>query len=88
MSKSVQNEKEFSLERSVDITNQLKSCNKEIQNYVVEIEKINLKLHRQIAKYQAENLSLKNKIKVLEEEQYKPKVELKMNFGGSQPSEK
>ena len=88
MSKSIQNEKELSLERSEDITKQLKSCNMEIQNYVAEIEKINLKLHRQIAKYQAENLSLKNRIKVLEEEQYKPKVEFKMNLGGSQPSEK
>ena len=53
----------------------LKACDPEIQNYVIALEKENLKLQKQIAKLQAENVTFNNRIKVLEAEQYRPKVE-------------
>lgn len=45
-----------------------KSADPKIQKYVFALEKENLKLQRQIAKYQAENVTLNNRIKVLEED--------------------
>jgi len=61
---------------SPDLSVKLKACDSEIKNYVIALEQENLKLQKQIAKHQAENVTLKNRIKVLEEEQYRPKVEL------------
>lgn len=46
----------------------LKAADPEIQNYVFALEKGNLKLQRQIAKHQAENVTLNNRVKVLEED--------------------
>lgn len=40
----------------------LKLADPEVQNYVAALESENLKLHRQIAKLQADNVSLKNGI--------------------------
>jgi hypothetical protein len=46
----------------------LKAADPEIQNYVLALEKKNLKLQRQIGKHQAENVTLNNRIRVLEED--------------------
>ena len=46
----------------------LKAAVPEIQSYVLALEKANLKLQRRIAKHQAENVTLNNRIKVLEED--------------------
>jgi hypothetical protein len=66
---------------SPDLSTKLKACNHEIQNYVIALERENLKLQKQIAKHQAENVTFKNRIKVLEEEQYRPKGVLQIIHG-------
>jgi len=69
----------------------LKACDPEVQNYVTAFEAENLKLQRQIAKHQAHEITLNNRIKVLEEEQYRPKVEFKIKDlydDKSQPQER
>ena len=58
---------------SPDLSAKLKACDPEIQNYVIALDQENLKLQKQIAKHQAENVTLKNRIKVLGKEQYRPK---------------
>jgi len=49
----------------------LKAADSEIQNYVIALEKENLKLQREIAKYQVQHVTLENRIKILEEENSK-----------------
>jgi predicted MPP superfamily phosphohydrolase len=49
----------------------LKTADSEIQNYVIALEKENLKLQREIAKYQVQHVTLENRIKILEEENSK-----------------
>ena len=46
----------------------LKAADPKIQSYVLALENENLKLQRQIGKHQAENLTLNNRIKALEED--------------------
>ncbi len=45
-----------------------KPSDPKVQKYIDELEATNLKLHEKLNKFKAENLSLKNQIKVLEEE--------------------
>jgi hypothetical protein len=45
----------------------LKTCDPEIQNYVTALKAENLKLQREIAKYQAQQVTLENRIKILED---------------------
>lgn len=71
-----------------DLSAKLKACDPEIQNYVIALEAENLKLQKQIAKHQAENVTLKNRVKVLEEEQYRPKVELNITGRHDEPPKK
>lgn len=59
----------------------LKTSDPEVQNYVAALEKENFKLQKYIAKLQAKDVTSHNRIKVLEAEQYKPKVKLVMDFG-------
>lgn len=50
------------------IKKKLKSCDLEIQNYVTALKTENLKLHKEIAKFQVENVSLNNRINALTKE--------------------
>jgi predicted nuclease with TOPRIM domain len=50
------------------LNKKLKSADPEIQKYAIELAKENSKLQRQIGKCQAEIVSLRNRIKVLEDE--------------------
>ncbi len=54
----------------------LKAAAPEIKNYITALIKENLKLQKEIAKCQASNVTLNNRIKVLEKEQYRPKAVL------------
>jgi len=58
----------------------LKACDPEIQRYVSALEAENLKLNKQIAKYRAQETSLRNQIKILEDEQLRPKVIFSTNI--------
>jgi len=57
-----------------ELRKKLDSSDPEIKNYVLQLVKENLKLQRELAKYQAENTSLKNRIIVLEENRYRPQI--------------
>jgi len=69
-----------------DLSAKLKVCDPQIQNYIIALRKENLKLQKQIAKHQAENVTLKNRIKVLEKEQYRPKGVLQIIHGHNEES--
>jgi len=56
------------MKRPQEITSKLKKCDLELKLYVEEIEKINLKLHKQIAKLQAQNVNYKNEITALKKQ--------------------
>jgi len=64
-----------------DLSAKLKACDPEIQNYVIALDQENLKLQKQIAKHQAENVTLKNRIYLLEKEQYRPKRVMQIIHG-------
>ena len=67
----------------------LKKCDSEIQNYVFALEMKNLKLQKQIANLQAENVTLNNRIKILAKEQYRPKSILQIvGLNEGQPTKK
>lgn len=51
----------------------LKSCDPEIQHYVLALENENLKLTKQVAKLQAENMTANNGIKALIKQNEKDK---------------
>jgi hypothetical protein len=55
------------MKRPKEITAKLKNAHSELQSYIVELEKLNLKLHKQIAKLQAQNISYQNEISALKE---------------------
>lgn len=59
-----------------DPSTNFKAEKPETQKYLFALEKENLKLQKQIAKLQAQNTMLRNRIKVLEMEQYRPKAQL------------
>ena len=72
---------------SASLTAKLKACDPEVQNYITALKAENLKLQQQIAKHQAHEVTQNNRIKVLEEEQYRPKVEVNI-VGLKKESEK
>jgi len=59
------------LKRSPELTSKLKVSDPELKNYVLELEKENLKLQRQIAKLQVKNISQQNQIAALKKAQPK-----------------
>ena len=54
------------MKRPNSLTSKLKTSDIELNNYVLELEKENEKLHTQIAKLQVKDVSNQNKIKALE----------------------
>jgi len=52
-----------------ELTAKLKASDLEVQNYVTALEKENINLHRNIAKQQAEYMSLQSQIQVRAEEE-------------------
>lgn len=60
------------------LISKLKAAKPEIQNYVAALEVENLKLQKQIAKLQAKNITLNNRINILAEEEFKPKLNIKL----------
>ncbi len=67
------------MKRPQSITAKLKQSDPEIQNYVTELESINLKLQKHIGKLQAQNVSYQNEIAVLKKAQPKVTVQIQ-NF--------
>jgi hypothetical protein len=53
------------MKRPPDIMSKLKASDPELKNYVLELEKENLKLQRQIAKLQVKDVSQQNQITAL-----------------------
>lgn len=60
----------------------------EIQHYVSALEAKNLKLQKQIAKHQVENVSLNNRIALLEEENERPIIHMHVDRGDPDGGEK
>jgi hypothetical protein len=56
---------ESTLNRPKSLTAKFKVCDPELKLYVIELEKENLKLHKQIAKLQAQNVTYQNEITAL-----------------------
>jgi hypothetical protein len=52
-----------------ELVAKIKAADIEVQTYIAELEKENLKLHRIIAKQRVENLSLKYNIQILAEQE-------------------
>ena len=65
-------EDDNSLERPRDLTSELekklKESPMEVQHYVTALKSENLKLQKQIAKYQAQEVTLKNSIKLAKDD--------------------
>ena len=61
------------MKRQPNLTMKLKICDQEISLYVKELEKINLKLHKDNAKFKAQNISYQSEIAALKK--FKPKPE-------------
>ena len=59
------------MKRPLDLMSKLKASNPELKNYVLELEKENLKLHKQIAKLQVKDISQQNQITALKKAQPK-----------------
>jgi predicted nuclease with TOPRIM domain len=59
-----------------ELTAKLKMCDPEIQKFITALKTENLKLQKKIAKLQGENVTLNNRIKILEEEEFKPKLNI------------
>ena len=53
------------MKRPKNLTTKLNVCDPEIKLYVIELEKLNLKLHKQIAKLQVQNIDYQHEIKAL-----------------------
>lgn len=65
------------MKRPQEITMKLKKCNHELKDYIVELEKINLKLHKEKAKLQAQNVDYQNEIKALKKQPPSAKIIIK-----------
>ncbi len=74
------------MKRPNDLAFKLKTSDPELQNYVLELEKENLRLQKQIAKFQVKDVSQQNQITALKKVQ--PKVIIKTNFAGRQYDDK
>jgi len=66
------------MKRDTQITHLLNQGAMELRSYVIDLEKLNLRLHRQVAKLQAQDFSNQNKIKTLEKGQ--PKYIYNINY--------
>lgn len=63
-----------------DLLLKLQSCDPEVQMYISALKSENLKLQKQIVKYQAQQVTLNNRIKALEENQHKPTLNVHFNI--------
>jgi hypothetical protein len=59
------------MKRDTQITNLLNQGGVALRSYVIELEKAILRLHKQVAKLQVQDVSNQNKIKALEKGQPK-----------------
>jgi len=64
------------MNRPKSLAAKLKVCDSELKLYVNELEKINLKLHKQIAKLQAQNVDCQHEITALKKQSPVIKVNL------------
>ena len=64
------------MKRPPDLTSKLKAADPELKNYVLELEKENLKLQKQIAKFQVKDLSQQNQIIALKKAKPKSIVQI------------
>lgn len=69
-----------------DLTEKLMRCDFEIREYVEALKSENFKLQKQIAKYQAHQVTLENRIRMLEDDQHKPVLQVHFNI--EPPNEK
>ena len=65
------------MSRPTEITKKLKEVDPEISMYILELEKENLRLHKQIAKLHVKKTTMDNEIKALKQAQPKVKVVFK-----------
>ena len=65
------------MSRPASLTAKIKVADAELKNYVIELEKENLKLQHQVAKLQVKNISQQNEIKALKK--VEPKVVIQMS---------
>jgi hypothetical protein len=54
--------------RPASLTAKMKTADIELRNYIMELEKKNLKLHDKLAKLQVQNVSQQNEIKAIQKE--------------------
>ena len=64
------------MKRPNEITAKLKHADPELKSYVVELEKFNLKLQKQIAKLRAQNVTYQNEITALKKAPQEFKISL------------
>lgn len=64
------------LKRPKSLTAKFKVCDPELKLYVIELEKKNLKLHKQIVKLQVQNVTYQNEITALKKAS--PKIIVKV----------
>jgi len=64
------------MKRPNEITSKLKTSDKELRNYVIELEKENLKLQKQIAKLQVKNVSQQHQITAIKKAKPKSLAEI------------
>jgi hypothetical protein len=62
------------MSRPKEITKKLKGSDPELSAYIIELEKENLRLQKQVAKLQVQNVTKDNEIKALKQTQPKLKV--------------
>jgi len=72
------------MSRPKEITKKLKGTDQELSSYVIELEKENLRLQKQVAKLRAKSLSNDNEIKALK--QARPIVKVKVRNDPSKPT--
>jgi len=76
------------MKRPHDLTSKLKASDPELKNYVLELEKENLKLQKQIAKFQVKGVSQQNQITALKKAQPKMIVQVTNFAKGDDKSKK
>lgn len=62
------------MSRPTEITKKLKVADPELSKYIIELEKENLRLHKQIARLQVKDVSQQNQIRALKNVQ--PKINI------------
>jgi len=66
------------MNRPASITSQIKGADPELRNYVLELERENLRLQNQVAKLQVKQLSQQNEIKALKKTQTRVKLVMEL----------